>query len=617
LVILFRQIVYLFCALAKEHDDLASVNAYVLSEYCQSVLTALNTRGCNFDAREKEARLHAVERLHYSAPDLPAADRLRRPSWLDEELSFDRSWRGENTTQEMAPDTYAPLIVWACAFIDEFATDILAARDRVAQMTDGAVAAQPGKGADAVRAALRDWLATYGSLPGSSKRTWGVDRGQVNFASTYMEGVFGLSRSAVQWVHQNDDEFRYATVARGAPLDVHVRGRIHGQQWLSGIDFYDVDFWLARLREACMIVVGLGSGLRPHEMLSLEIEASKDDGSSRPVIEKVESDTGHVRFLVHGRLFKGQTDISGSQRLDGVPVTWETIETGAKAAALAIQLTDGSPLVFPSQNGAQGSTDEAMATTVGTYRLQKFADTANRLADLLDLPQSYRIPRPESLTLRQFRRTALAMIEDQKDGLNAGAQQAKHVVGSVYETETMEGYGDTRRRGQLVHERRAALSVAATTELSERLVTSGEGISGPAVQRALEVVKAVGGDGALLRLTDERDFKRRAARSKQKVYKVALNGTSWYCIHDRTQAACGTGEFPELGECRIVCPNKVYTDSDRRLVWGRIGALEAEAAVLPVPAAQRKLRLAAGYRAEMERAEGRIVHLDNEEDPQA
>jgi len=82
LVILFRQIVYLFCALAKEHDDLASVNAYVLSEYCQSVLTALNTRGCNFDAREKEARLHAVERLHYSAPDLPAADRLRgRHGW--------------------------------------------------------------------------------------------------------------------------------------------------------------------------------------------------------------------------------------------------------------------------------------------------------------------------------------------------------------------------------------------------------------------------------------------------------------------------------------------------------------------------------------------------------
>lgn len=600
--------------------SLAAIPPFVLEAYDRHISSLSRHRTLRF----------AITRLHAIRERLPAQDRLPDLPWASRSRSRGADKGdgdvGGNKTDELAPAVYDPMLWWALAFIDEFAEDIFSALAVRRELDSIVVRAEDGAphGLEPARQIIQSWLNTHESLPcyrvssvrvldGDRRPLLGPDGQELKqdhpeLAAGYLIRVAGGGANDASLRRVVRAEYSHVPIVLGtSPVLTEVQGRIAGTPWVPAIDYYDVEDWAARLLDACMVIIGLGTMMRGEEFLTLAVEQQRRDGSTRPVIERVQFDNGQQRFLVNARLFKGVRTLHGRQMLDGMQVTWDTVEEGARAIEVAMRLADGSPVLFPMER-PKGDDIECMRTKTANDRMNRFIDVCNRLADEHRLPDAFRIPLEpgQRVTTRQLRRTVAPIIEDQPhNGPEALALQAKHYVGGVYEEQTWQGYGDTRRLGQLVEERRAQLAVEAMGDLAEALVAREEGISGPAMSRALETLAALG-KGDLMNLTDRRTFERRARQSGQRIYRT--DRTVGWCVHDRTQAACDTGEFPRLGDCRIDCANLVRTDADAQRLLALAEQWENEAALLPLPAATRKKQLASKAREIAEKHQQTAVH---------
>jgi hypothetical protein len=572
--------------LPESAEDLSEVDARTLEEFLDHAITLAHPDGTAFSYETRKRTLASVELLHYLSRDLPARDHLIRPPWLDERVVIKADKALGNQTDAMPSEVYGPLLAWAELFVDVLGPDILEAR-KAKERLDALPAAAGFVSLARVKRVVDEWMEAHDYLPARADRV------------TPMIGTQYLFRVAGEGVGKQTsmaDRLRklgYGQVplVPDCPLDSPINGMIEGKPWVSALDYYTLSLWTKALVEACMIIIAFGTALRGEELLSLSV-----DSEGRSPVERVESPSGQVQWLVHGRLFKGQRDLSGKQRLDGIPVTWATIEIGARAIAILVEVTD-SEWLFATRK------DNAVKTNVANVRLKEFVAKVRQLTTDLCLSDAYMLPPETEMYLRSrvFRRTTMVMIQQQVGGLLAAGWQAKHLVGDVWETDVTSGYGDKSRTRKLVEDARAEQTVAALEELATR-AAHGQAISGPAVREAQALLNSLDPDGDLMRLVENREFDRLARTAAQSVYLVSRNGATNFCIHDVTKAACSKGDAPDIANCQLICPNKAYTDDDLGHMRERILTLRGEARLLPKPAADRCLRTADTYEAELARA---------------
>ena len=568
--------------LDTHHDApaLAEVSPTLMDAYFVHVQSLRHQRGPKRGApvtgHHRTILLEAVVRVHAHADMLPAAQRLVRPPWLDEDLSGLRRGdaAGGNRTQELPAAAYGPLLRWALLFVEDFSGDLLAALDTHARLQD-----VPSCAADRLpraRQIVTEHVAAHGCLPTT------IRAGRQHIATVFLARSGGGGCAPGGLLHIIRTEFATTPLSPGAPLDIPVTARIAGRPWVNSFDYYDMYRWREYLSTACLIIIGLLSGARPHELLTLGIGA----------VRKVEQPNGQVKWIVDGRLYKGVSGIAGRPAPEGRPVTWVTTAEAAHAARILHQLEPGSPWAFPALRIGGQPERTRITTAQANRRIGRFIAKTNELADDHHLDEDARIPAGEDpITITRFRRTTLAIIADQVDGHIAAAHQGKHAVGAMLNLDSTGGYADTRALGQLAAQRRHDLAIASTARIV-REVRSGAGISGPAAKRVADL--AASEPIAAAGFMTDRDLHRALRNTGQPIYDNPV--TLLACVFDALKAPGDEQTEPEPGPLCLTCPNQAMTDSSVEPIQRRIAALEAEAAISPEPRARVKHRLADQYR---------------------
>ena len=320
-----------------------------------------------------------------------------------------------------------------------------------------------------------------------------------------------------------------------------------------------------------MIVAGYLTGARPEEICGWQHEAAPTP-LQRP--------GGSRLHLIHGRVWKGsRADESGALG-KGQEAAWATIPAATKAIHVAEQISQ----LFGRTDGLLFSdTGRQTAPSTVTLWIKDFVSFINeRLVPHCVSPQALQIPEdPDgAITLRRFRRTLAWFIHNRPNGETTTAIQYQHlgtVIGGGYAGTKESGMNDLLLEEDWSHRRR-------TVEHLRSLLDSGEGLSGPAASRAL------GATEKLLRALTPADERRLRKDGSLLIYDnpaaVAL------CVFDERRALChkiklaGKDNQPSLLECVDGCQNCARTDGQLQELESEAAALQANAALSPLPLAQ-------------------------------
>lgn len=522
----------------------------------------------------------SIRLLHDLTADLHSSERLPAPSWVDDKVFLGNRGGSDNSTPPMPNAVLTPMLLWSVAFVEQFADDILAARDAISAYVPSTIQGHPLSALQAEQI-IRAWQKDHGnSLPWTDSSSGGVALSymcfSLNWATHFRKGGLKARLRRFPDVVVSDNP--------ACPIPTPVHGRVHSRCWQpEGLDYYRLNAHRTDLQSACMFLLGLNSSMRPEELLNLELETLKDDGTKSPLTERIEAPDGEVRHLLYGKTFKGQDGVDGTQRADGVVRTWAITELGATAVSVLERLNGRHGRLFvpvgaPSTDGSALSPTTSLAAT----NLRKFVTRMRSLAAELALPGEYLLPEDaeDFMTLSVFRRTSEVLTQQEIGGVLAGAHQAGHRVRDPYDTRVTEGYGGLATQSKLG--RRS--SDRTGQALAHLVVESRQGvIGGPAADRALGVANLA---AAELDLVDpanlmtpvlSNEWKRITKSVEQSVYEVPLaGGTHAYCIFHLPWSACTKeGEEPDVAGCKIVCPNKALTTDSVRGLQQRQQELEA------------------------------------------
>jgi hypothetical protein len=506
---------------------------------------------------EFSRKLACVRQLHDVTRRLDSRNRFPEPPWLNDGSLATRP-SGENSTPILPTDIAVPLLLWALAFINEFADDIL--------LADAAVNAWQPKHEKAPTMAdreriLSDWAKRFGTELPSTRKS-----GTLGFALAY---AGFLMNSPVHYLHgfaRPIRDYPGFTLSQSGhcPVNTPVRGQIHGQIWQpQKLDYYTIPTWRRHLQSAAMIVLGLDGAIRPEELLNLEVAVTKEDGESVPSLEAVEAPDGQVRHLVRGRKFKGQS------QPDGVERTWALTEFGAQAVRVLIRMNGGKGRLFAARGSHRDPTRElpVMTNNIANQNLRDFAAATRALTKTLELPEQYLLPddAEDFLILKTLRRTSEATTQEMVGGVLAGAHQAGHTVRDAYDTKTTEGYGSRMSTTKTGWGRQTTDRATALAHLAVEAQTAV--IGGPAAARATRIAEMAVSELHLVDAANlmtplrSKEWRRITASLNQDVYEVELAGDHVaFCIFDVTRSMCTEeGEKPDLAGCRITCQNKALS----------------------------------------------------------
>jgi hypothetical protein len=325
-------------------------------------------------------------------------------------------------------------------------------------------------------------------LPGSAPK------GTLGAAERYLAAVHQTSLKQVQnalsrYRNQSRKTGKPAlAISTQTPLEVPIRGQLHGRRWKTHINFHDAPILMRRLSTACLLVVSYLSGLRAGRLWSCGSAAVPSPRTTAP-----------GPFATNcGATFSRAPDKDGKLVPDGLPRKdpWTTILPVARAVRVLERIAT-SHFLFPAdepwtpQNKRNTiRVGEAMSTAGASYRIREFITWVNAFVTEQDL-HSERIPDdPDGhLTIGRLRRTVAWHIARLPGGRIALAIQYGHL-----RTTTGQKYSGRARHGLgCVLDIETARSMAGyLSDLSDRL-EHGEGVSGPAAQR---MIKAAA-DGAL------------------------------------------------------------------------------------------------------------------------
>ncbi|MBF6083168.1 integrase [Nocardia cyriacigeorgica] len=558
--------------------ELAQATTDVLADYGNYVVktrkVARNTA---------TSHLIALTRLRAFAPYLPTRSRIGVPPWETE--GFDdylpaATAAGENSTEPISPATMGPLLIWALKFTEEFADDILAARAEeqrlrrvVAQTPDTDL---PRGTPPALIAYLADLEATGKPLPTHTTLRSGA-------AATYVAAITGTPHKKVHRVLKTPRWQRYRKTNPGrCPLDIPITGLIEGDPWVSAIDFDQVEPFVRLLTTACFVVIAYLTGMRPSEVLALEVGCCPEPRPGR------DDSSGGRRHLIHARHFKTARDADGNHRSAGElrEVPWVAVPPVVTAIRVLERLNGPAGLLFPAQRGERQGRSPVRGTVV--QWVEGFVDWVNEHTAKHGRGVAIPADPHGNIGTARFRRSLAWHIARRPGGLVALAVQYGHM-----RTVISEGYATRQRDG--IHE---LLDLETARAVAEQLsevhdaLDHGEGVSGPAARRLIRAAHEQHDRfGGLV--TTPRQAKALLADPALTVFDNA--DAYLACNYDPGKALCnpanasGPTPTPSLDRCHTNCSNIARTDTHARQLRTAANQIRAQAdsPLVPQPVAER------------------------------
>ena len=572
---------------ARGVKNLASVTPDDFRAYANE----MKERGAGRD--RKKRMLFSVSRIWLLAPYLPPADRLKQPTWerVDEEspdsmdaLLGPANWSAENKTTPVHPQTMSQLLMCAMTFTNEFADDIINAKNEKARLLAG----YRKESQEGDRAILRKYLQGVRrrceALPGFAS-PGRRDKSKPELAKQYLAVKLGIGYNTMTKIDMTG-----LTIGVGARLDTSITGSVDGIPWTSAIDFYEVDRLTRRLATACYLVVGYLLGQRPEETRGLE------RGCCRPT-----KSSGPTGYRVYAKTYKGVLDKDGNTVAGGEEreQPWLGIEPVARAIAV-VEALSTSDLLFPG---------EIFLVSPGTKQGPNIAVSAKTLSDTtVELTNWWNsdsrannrrasvIPSdPEGMvTPQRLRRTLAWFIYRLPGGRIALGVQYGHLRGM-----TTDGYGSRVSSGlRDVFPMEEAYAAAEQLQDDADALEEGVEVSGKAADRYINGVRTYQETFSGLWLTP----KQAAALRRDPRLRIFENGKQCLaCVYDQKQALCHPDRdkgkatlmtSPDPSRCQPACGNIARTDLHIKQVKAEIVQLKknAESLMSPEPMRQRDLQ---------------------------
>lgn len=531
----------------------------VTDDHFEQYATHVSSLG--IDRASQANRLFGVTRTWLYAPYLPEADRLARPTWESgtsrANILGEANWSAENRTPPIHPQTMSALLLWSMRFVNDFSSDILAAKTLKAATQD------PGPELGALPPYQR--FVTYmrqrqegcGTIPGWNRPQAGGAR---CIAGAFIGWQLGFSPKYTKSMPFADRAGGLAP-SEEAELPLAITGTIDGKPWIEAINFYDVDTLCCLLATAAFIVVAYLTGMRGEECRALE------RGCCRTHIDER---SGQTRHAIYGKTFKAALDKDGNAIPEGAERDhpWRAIGPVAQAVAVIESLRPEGRLLFPvaafSPLPQLTKGAGAVPPRILGDRITDLINWCNRHADRLDrghetIPQDSEGP----VTVRRFRRTLAWFVYRKPGGRIALGVQYGHLRGH-----TTDAYGSRVSSGlRDVFPMEEALASAEFLEGAYQRLQDGEQVTGPAEKRYAEGIQLYGNRFGGRFLTNRQAA---ALRSNPKLQIYDSEEQFVTCCYDQSKALChpdrhtasGIEQTPDITNCRPNCGNIARTDTN-------------------------------------------------------
>lgn len=357
--------------------------------------------------------------------------------------------------------------------------------------------------------------------------------------------------------------------------------------WLTSIDAKEAGELTEVLVAACFVTIAYLSGMRPAEVLNLQVGCVTRIDSGDP-------DAPHRRYEITGTEFKGVTnpdsslDTAGRQR----PDRWIVIEPVARAVTVLESLAPGRHL-FPFESfqtplprrGPAGDTRTVHRINRNVARL---IDWVNAYCDTHHLTEQAIPADPHGpVHAARFRRTIAWFIARRPGGHLGLGYQYGHL-------DTATGAGYSRRSndlGDLIDMEQLLGTVDTITAIGDRL-NHGEQLHGHAAERVHQAVTALNQDhnytGAF---TTQAQLGRMRRDPRLRIYEHP--DRMLICAYNPDTAACRAaghpGATPDRTNCQPHCHNIARTTTDLAELGTEINRLHDEATdpLTPEPLAER------------------------------
>jgi integrase len=550
---------FLYWADLAGYATLQSIAPEQLAQYQTWMLS------CHFSPHRRGINRRAA-RLFWLYRDLLPSDRLthdprRLTNWAKDSKRHPDG--GENKTDRIPEQVVSPLLVWAFRWVDDFSTDIIAARREWWQLHANGVSTncrsgrskQPepqttrhGSPVRALEALLNEYRAAGRPLPG-------IGDGTVNrmFLARQLcrRHPFLLNRPAREIIAAAADELG---VSDASYLLTEVNAILDGQPWLSAFTFAEMPHMSRLLQAACYVVIAYLSGMRDSEIKHLRRGC---------ITHKRDNDGRVYRHLITSRAFKGEGTPTG------VTATWIVSPPVGRAVAVLEQLQPSDePYLFNTLRGSPTYRRPGRATTTTTTirSMNAFVDWINDYCAAHNRHDNIPLVRGQrwKLCTSQFRRTLAWFIARRPGGSIAGAIQYRH-----HGIQMFEGYAGTSDSGF-----RAEVEAEQTLERGEHLFALIENhehhdLRGPAADQAQarldNLARKTAYSGSII--TDPKRLGRIMRRDDPKIYP----GRFVTCVYDPRKALCrrqhtagGEGLMPDLGSCQPLRCNNVALSAENR-----------------------------------------------------
>ncbi|MEU9305220.1 integrase [Streptomyces sp. NPDC048269] len=484
---------------------------------------------------------------------------------------------GENLTEELAPETMGPLLVWAIRMVDDYAEDILAAAAERRQLS---AAANSNVGTPASLAALYSYV--EGLLAAGHPLPTRMHAGRRCMNIQYVAGITGAS---IDQVSKRAGATWRPAVSRQSgpsPLQSPVMGKIGERPWREAIDFTEALDLLRHLTTACFVVIAYLTGMRPGEVLGLR-------SGCCPEPQPYENG-GPPQHMIYGHVYKTARDGDGNHLSAGVlrEAPWVAIAPVVHAVRVLERVVAPDALLFDHRAHylgkgkiQKGNGSLRVATLVD--RIEDFVAWANKEATALGRGHEVIPPDPHgSIGTERFRRSLAWHIARRPGGLVALAIQYGHL-----RTAVSGGYAARSRDGihKLLDVETARATIDTITDLQEDL-DDGLGISGPAARRAINAAATVPQfQGTVITARTARKI---LSNSDLAVYDNP--NTLLMCVYNRDRALCHRdtdNSAPSLDRCVSSCANIARTDHHAEQLRQRAAVLDKRAGRLPDPIGDR------------------------------
>lgn len=533
-------------------------------------------------------RLFAVTRAWLYAPYVPPADRLPRPTWERGEGRSDAlgpaNWSSENKTLPIHPQTMSALLIWAMRFVEDFSTDIIAAKALKSVPQEVGPDMAELAPYDRVRRYLDRRRETTQAAPGLQLTRKNGVRG---FARAFIGWELGIDAEEVAGLALKDSLTRGLLPSEEPMLPLEITGTVDGEtKWIDAIDFYDVESLCRHLATAAFIVIAYLTGMRGEECRALE------RGCCRATLNTA---TGQAHYEINGKTFKAALDEEGNTQPGGAEREnpWLAIAPVAKAVAIMETLSPHPALLFPSE---AFSVLEARLVNKGAvhppavrYHIAKLIEWCNDTAMRLGRAQDIIPPDPEGrVAVQRFRRTLAWFIYRKPGGRIALGVQYGHLRGH-----TTDGYGSRVATGlRDVFPMEEALARAEYLEDACSRMEDGEEVTGPAAGRYTEALRLYGQEFRGRYMSGKQAAALRA-NPRLRIYDNSARFVT--CCYDQSKAQChpdrlgqlGTDETPDINHCQPNCGNIARTDRNIEQAAAAVSRYEDEMASSMTPEPMR------------------------------